>query len=431
MVVVASGLLLGTSASADDYQTLSAEASRQGTVAILATGWQAITGDAPAGGAVTGSGGSSGMVAITGDAFVKSVGAGGARVSQVRRYDNFPVVGMTVDAASLANAKNFSSSIQIWRDEAVLPLLMDSGRMTGATLANGAGYTGKGTSIAIVDTGTDVAHPFFAGRRVVEACFSDRCPNGQQKMVGPGAARPVNKHGTHVAGIALGRSKSMTGVAPEADLIAINVFNSGGGSRTSSVIGALDWLITYSRQTGAGIASVNMSLGAAKHFSSPCGDRIYELAVKLLEERKIALIAASGNESSKKGISYPACVGGIISVGAIDKSYNVANFSNSAPILDLLAPGVRIRSAVPRSAGKSAPYEALQGTSMAAPQVAGAFAVLRQAAPDRSVRDLFAALASTGLADYPCAPVRHAHRLGQYEPRRRKAFQLRLPGSGL
>ncbi len=139
-----------------------------------------------------------------------------------------------------------------------------------------------------------------------------------------------------------------------------------------------------------------MSLGAAKHFSSACRDQVYELAVRLLAEQKIALIAAAGNESSKKGISYPACVGGIISVGAIDKSYRVAKFSNSAPILDLLAPGVSIRSAVPRAAGRNAPFEALQGTSMAAPQVAGAFAVLRQAAPDRPVRDLFAALVRSG-----------------------------------
>jgi subtilisin family serine protease len=338
------------------------------------------------------------MVAITGDAFVKSISASGAQVSRIRRYDNFPVVGMTVDAVSLARAKSFNSSVQIWRDEVVQPFLMDSSRIVGAASAHYSGFTGKGTAIAIIDTGTDVAHPFFSGRRVIEACFSDRCPNGKQKMVGRGAARPVNLHGTHVAGIALGRGNSMTGVAPDAGLIAINVFNAKGRAQNSNIIGALDWLITYGRETGTRVAAVNLSLGATNFFNAPCRDRIFELAVALLEQQNIALVAAAGNEASKKGIPHPACVGGVISVGAIDKSYNVANFSNSAAILDLLAPGVSIRSAVPRSAGNDAPYKNLQGTSMAAPHVAGAFAVLRQAAPDRSVRELFSALSHSGRA---------------------------------
>lgn len=395
MVVCVVSVPVGNNVSADDFQELSAEAARQGTVSILATGWQAITGDTPSG-AITGAAGGSAMVAITGDAFVKSVSENGAQLSRLRRYDNFPVISMTVDASGLASAKNFGGSVQIWRDETVIPFLTDSNNMVGAVTANTSGYTGKGTSIAIVDTGTDTSHPFFKGRRVIEACFSDGCPNGKQKMVGPGAARPINKHGTHVAGIALGRSVDLAGVAPEADLIAINVFNPDGGSRSSNIIGALDWLISLGRQPGVRIASVNMSLGVARHFATACRDQTYELAVRLLEQQKIALIAASGNESSKRGISYPACVGGIISVGAIDKRYRVAKFSNSAPILDLLAPGVSIRSAVPRAAGRKAPYEALQGTSMAAPQVAGAFAVLRQAVPERSVRDLLSALVRSG-----------------------------------
>ena len=248
----------------------------------------------------------------------------------------------------------------------------------------------------MIDTGVDVDHPFIEGRPIAEACFADRCPNGRQKMVGRGAARPVASHGTHVAGIALGHGDGMSGVAPEAGLIAINVFNPDGGARNSNILAALDWLIRVAWTHPVAIASINMSLGAPVHRASPCRDWLYDLAVDYLARRNVVIVAAAGNESKSNGISHPACVDGIVSVGAIDKESDVARFSNSAPILDMLAPGVDINSAVPRSGSGRAPFKEYPGTSMAAPHVAGAFAVLRQAAPRRSVKDIYRALVGSG-----------------------------------
>ena len=378
--------------AADDYQALSSEVGARGTVRILVTGWHAVTGDDPAVGATAAD---RGMLAITGDEFVKSVTSRG-HVSAVRRYENLPVIAMTLDATALATAKNYDAGVQVWEDLPVEPFLADSGPMVGADRAHDSGYTGKGTFVAVIDTGTDVRHPFIARRQVLEACFADRCPNGGRRMVGPGAARPVESHGTHVAGIALGKGGEMAGVAPDAGLIAINVFNPDGGARDSNILGALDWLIRVASTGRINLASINMSLGANRHFSRPCRDRIYGLAVRLLAQRKVVIVAAAGNESQARGISHPACVRGIVSVGAIDKDSRVARFSNSAPILDMLAPGVEILSSVPRSGGRRAPFKEFPGTSMAAPHVAGAFAVLRQAAPDRSLRDLYRALVASG-----------------------------------
>ena len=378
--------------AADDYEMMSADVGEQGTVSILVTGWHAVTGDELD---IQTAGTADDLVAITGDEFVKAIADDG-QVSGVRRFEYLPGIAMTVDAKALAAAKGYDAGVRVWMDWPVEPLLVDSGPIVGTDRAHEAGYTGKGTYVAVIDTGTDVRHPFIAGRRIVEACFADRCPNGRRRMIGVGAARPVHGHGTHVAGIALGRGEGMSGVAPEAGLIAINVFNRDGGARSSHILAALDWLIGVARTQRITIASVNMSLGGQRHFARPCRDRLYDLATRLLAKRGVALVAAAGNESKTRGISHPACVKDVVSVGAIDKKARVARFSNSAPILDLLAPGVAIRSSVPGSRSGGGRFKEYPGTSMAAPHVAGAFAVLRQAAPDRSLRDLYRALVRSG-----------------------------------
>ena len=393
--LAAAAVPAGAQDAGDEYGVLSAEAREGQTVSVLVTGWHPVTGEEPG---VSASAAEGGLVAVTGDKFVKAVEGGGA-VTEVRRYENLPVIAMKVDAAGLAAAKGYDAGVRIWRDLPVVPYLDDSGAMVGASKAHRGGYTGKGTFVAVVDTGIDVNHPFIAGRPVYEACFSNRCPNGRLGMVGSGAARPVDPHGTHVAGIALGRADEMSGVAPEAGLIAVNVFsrvNGRVGASSSTVLAALDWLIRVARTGRVRIASVNMSLGSANHHARPCRDRIYELAVRLLAREGVVIVAASGNEGQARGISHPACVRGIVSVGAIDKDAEVAEFSNSAPILDMLAPGVDILSAVPRSRNDEAPFKKFPGTSMAAPHVAGAFAVLRQASPHASLRDLYRALVRTG-----------------------------------
>ena len=78
--------------------------------------------------------------------------------------------------------------------------------------------------MAVIDTGTDVHHPFIAGCPFIEVCFADRCPNGSRRMVGPGTARPAGSHGTHVAGIALGRGAGARGMVPRPGLIATAAF---------------------------------------------------------------------------------------------------------------------------------------------------------------------------------------------------------------
>ena len=155
--------------SADEFQILSSDAASGESVAVLVTGWHPVTGEELDVQSMSDGGG---MVAITGDEFVEAVSSTG-RVSEVRRYEYLPVIAMTMDADALAAAKSYDSGVQVWKDRLAELSLLESGAIVGADRAHKGGYTGKGTWIAVLDTGVDVAHPFIAGRPIVEAASLD------------------------------------------------------------------------------------------------------------------------------------------------------------------------------------------------------------------------------------------------------------------
>ena len=297
------------------------------------------------------------------------------------------------------------------------PTLSESTSIIRADAAWARGYTGQGWAVAILDTGVDSSHPFLAGKVVAEGCFSTNdpvqaissvCPNGQEQQTGPGSARPCPyegcEHGTHVAGIAAGHGAQMNGVAPGAQVIAVQVFsaindpNSCPGGQVpcvsafdSDILKGLEFV--YSLRTSFHIAAINMSLGGGK-FNYVCDDENPAVAdaINTLTSTGIAVVVASGNNGYCDGISFPACVSTAVSVGATDKYDNEANFSNYDPnLLDLFAPGVDIYSSVPGGS-----FEYMSGTSMAAPHVTGAWALIKQAAPQATVSQVLNALKNTG-----------------------------------
>lgn len=394
---VAISLLAAGYGFGDDFERLVNDAQSEGTVAALVTGWHAITGEE----VLQGSSGA-GPVAITGDEFVEQLRAGAGQAEVIRRYENFPVLAMRMDPMALRQAKSYRGSVEVWKDPVLEPLLWQSTLMVGADEAWRRGYTGEGVAVAVIDDGADVDHPFLQGRVIFEACFADRCPNGERSMVGQGAAFPAGTHGTHVSGIVLGRSDRLSGVGPDLRLIIINVANrTSRGMSGSSILGGLDTVITLAWHNPGLIGAVTMSLGMARNSGGVCRSWIWDLASRLLRDAGVAVAAASGNDSKSNRaapVGFPACIEGFISVGAVTKTAQVADFSNSGPTLELLAPGVAIHSSIVKASGGelTREYESLDGTSMAAPHVAAALALLHQAAPGLSVAERVEVLKESG-----------------------------------
>jgi subtilisin family serine protease len=339
----------------------------------------------------------------------------------IKRFQYIPYMVVWVNGTGLASLRSGEGVLDVQEDLLSPMSLSQSTELIGATRLAAAGVTGQGQTVAILDSGVDKTHPFLADKVVAEACFSTNstansifslCPGGVTTTTAPDSGLPCGltgvgcEHGTHVAGIVAGKGTTFSGVARDAKLIAVQVFSrldnpsSCQGNKPSCVVSYDSDIIraleeVYRLRTLHSIAAVNLSLGGGQ-FSSNCdrAEGAMKAAIDLLRGAGIASVVASGNSGYTDALSSPACISTAISVGSMSDSTNqVSRFSNTASFLHLLAPGEGIISSVP-----AARYGSASGTSMAAPHVAGAWALARQAVPTASVTQILEAMTSTGVA---------------------------------
>ena len=263
------------------------------------------------------------------------------------------------------------------------------------------GYDGEGVVVGIFDTGVDGTHPDLAEKfRGGTNSWYD--PHGEHDFP-VDAAGAVTGHGTHVAGIILGGDESGThiGVAPGAKWIAARIWNDAGDEALSSdVHGIFQWFMDPDGDplTDDAPDVVNCSWGFTLHDAFPwCLEELRD-DIRAWREAGIIAVFSAGNAgprffSGESPGNYPET----IAVGATTMVDRVASFSSRGPgncdrkiFPDIAAPGLAVVSSAPQGL-----YQAISGTSQAAPHVTGIIALMLDAQPDLSVDEIESILKKT------------------------------------
>ncbi|MDH6465191.1 subtilisin family serine protease [Micromonospora sp. A200] len=266
---------------------------------------------------------------------------------------------------------------RIWLDGRRRVTLDHSVPQIGAPTAWSAGFTGKGVSVAVLDTGVDTTHPDLAGKVAESRNFTEVTDD-----------RDTVGHGTHVAstiaGSGAGSGGKYKGVAPDATLLSGKVCEDIGCS-DSAILAGMQWAAVDKRAT-----VVNMSLSG---WDFPEVDPLEEAVQTLTAQTGTLFVTAAGNAGSDASVGSPASADAALAVGAVDRDDQLAEFSSRGPRVgddavkpDITAPGVDIVAARSATGSIGDPvgekYVALSGTSMATPHVAGSVALLAQQHPD-------------------------------------------------
>lgn len=332
-------------------------------------------------------------------------------------FQHLPMVAVAVEARQLAMLRRVPGVRSVFLDRPLECYLNESvPAIGGPAVWHVLGFTGRGVTVAVVDTGIDATHPDLSfGDKTVE---NVKVIGGRSLLEGSGLdgfVLPVyltrqlvtdttSGHGTHVAGIVAGTGSASTGarngayvgVAPGASLVGLGT---GEGLSLFSVLEAFDWILANKERYN--IRVVNNSWGTSGQFNP---DDPINVATRALYDRGIVVVFAAGNSGPSPDTLNPYAVAPwVIGVAAASKEGDLADFSSrGVPGDDLYrptvtAPGVAIVSARTKTVGITALaaaddssgippdlipfYTAMSGTSMAAPHVAGVVALMLEANP--------------------------------------------------
>ncbi|ETR93369.1 S8 family serine peptidase [Acinetobacter lactucae] len=328
--------------------------------------------------------------------------AGGIQV--LRDYNNLPLAFYRISnreaLVSLLNDPNvkavYPNRINRTTTNESLPLI-------NQPQANTNGFTGEGSSVAVIDTGVNYLHSDFG-------CTAVNTPSNTCRVAYSFDSAPDDStldddgHGSNVSGI-------VSKVASKTKIIGIDVFrkvrSQGKWVSTaydSDILAGINWAVNNAQTYN--IKAVNLSLGVpGVKYTSECSNSSYATAFANARAAGVVPVVASGNDAFSDGISSPACVAGAVRVGAVYDSNlgglswsnctdtttaadKVTCFSNGGKLVTLLAPGALI----------TAGGHTMGGTSQAAPHVAGTIALLRanSVSPAETIDQTISRLKTTG-----------------------------------
>lgn len=229
------------------------------------------------------------------------------------------------------------------------------------------GATGKGITVAVVDTGVDINHPDL----------QDNLVSGYNAITGEtglSAVQDNNGHGTHVSGIIAAELNGVgvVGVAYQAKIMPIKTMDRSGEGTDDVIADGIVWAADH------GAKIINLSLG------SDTQEEVLKEAVQYAIDRGCLVVAAGGNKEDSTNlttITYPAADPQVLAVTATDANDNLASFSLTGPNAGIAAPGTHI---VSDYWDNGSGYATIDGTSMAAPFVSGVAALVWSMHPDFS-----------------------------------------------
>lgn len=339
-----------------------------------------------------------------------------AKFKVKHQFKYLPFIAVELEKDNVSILQN--SGYKIYPDAEVKAMLTDTVDYIGASQIHGIA-TGSGITIAIIDSGVDYNHPDLADGYIGGDDFVNEDDDPMDDY----------GHGTHVAGIAAGNM----GVAPDSLILAYKVLNDEGKGSSSKVIEAIEKAI----DEGADI--INLSIGAEKGDS----DDPLSKAVNEAVDQGIVVTVPAGNagvneagEEAFMSITSPGTAEKAITVGSIDKDYNLSSFSSRGPVIgdlylvkpEIVTFGREICSSSVAGTGagecptdRSGVHIYKKGTSMASPHVAGAAALLLELNSNLTPEEI-KALILQNAEDSGFSDIRGKNRLQLANIEDRKSF---------
>lgn len=339
---------------------------------------------------------------------------GGARVLEA-----FPFANVALIEGPRAVLERIPGAVGVYEEEPIA-LAMERERATiNAEAPRGASWpSGEGVTVALVDSGIDASHPAFAGRVLATVRIS-------KGGVVAGESGDGDGHGTHVAGIVGGDGAGSVdgrhrGIAPASSLVGVDISDS---FTTTNAVRAFGWVAENAGRYD--IRVVSNSWGREKDDAHYDPDDPVIRASDALVERGIVVVFSAGNRGrdGSATLTPEAMNPNVITVGAAGSAGRVESYSSRGPAIDgegralrwtkpdLMAPGTAVvstRASVLAASGARSDeeryYTVMNGTSMAAPQVAAAAALLLDAHPELAPADV-ASLLQRSAADLGAAGV--------------------------
>ena len=342
-------------------------------------------------------------------------------IAKLHAFRHVNTVAVIAPGALLLKAARLPGVVGVQQDHGIHLDLDKSKKAIQADKARapkpkGLGLTGKGVTVAVIDSGLDSSHPDFGDR--VKATFNfeggwlyDAYQDGSiSNEVAEGTARYATVdevgHGTHVASTIAGSGAAAktpplsgadySGVAPDAQLVGFKIASLVQGVEydfgwEANAMAAIEYLMEHNKQLGVSI--VHNSWGVAE-VDDPDSEPIIQMVRAAVSSGLIFVFSAGNSGPGKNTVGWPGAMGNVITVGSTVKTapYGMSSFSSRGPQVDVTAPGSNIVAARSKGAvidlGNAATppqdrpfYMAISGTSMSSPHVSGVVALLKQAYP--------------------------------------------------